>query len=60
MLGVSPGRIGRVGATVRLIDGVVTTVLLREYDGTVTVQSLGPTWQPSLTRQPDGTVTVGA
>lgn len=34
------------------------TILTREANGTVTVQSLGPTFTPVLTRQPNGTVEV--
>jgi len=34
------------------------TVLTREADGSVTIESLGPTWSLMLERQPDGTVTV--
>ena len=34
------------------------TVLTREANGNVTIQSLGPVWSPTLKRQPDGTVEV--
>ena len=34
------------------------TVLAREPNGTVTVESLATPWTPSLTREADGTVTV--
>lgn len=34
------------------------TVLTREANGNVTIESLGPVWSPTLERQPDGTVGV--
>lgn len=34
------------------------TVLTREANGNVTIESLGPVWSPTLERQPDGTVEV--
>lgn len=34
------------------------TVLTREANGNVTITSLGPTWSPTLERQPDRTVNV--
>lgn len=37
-----------------------STTLRREPDGSVTIVRVGPTWQPILTRQSDGSVTVGA
>ena len=37
---------------------VAATILFRELGGTVTVQALGPTWTPILTRQPNGTVEI--
>lgn len=40
--------------------GSTSTTLRREPDGSVTIVSVGPTWQPILTRQSDGSVTVGA
>lgn len=40
--------------------GSSPTTLRREPDGSVTIVSVGSTWQPILTRQSDGTVTVGA
>jgi hypothetical protein len=38
--------------------GVGATILFRQPSGTVTVQALGPTWNPTLTRQPNGTVEI--
>ena len=38
--------------------GGSSTNLRREVDGTVTVVSLAGTWNPTLTRQGDGTVSV--
>lgn len=32
--------------------------IVREDDGTVTINALSPAWTPVLTREPDGTVTI--
>lgn len=34
------------------------TILAREENGTVTVESLAPTWTPVVTRNPDGSFTI--
>lgn len=40
------------------VAGGGVTFLTREANGTVTVERIGPTFTPTLAREPDGTVTV--
>lgn len=62
------GQIGRIGQTMGRIGHAPSkggaagpaTELRRESDGTVTILSLGSTPTYTLTRQPDGSVIIGA
>lgn len=51
-----------VNRLAQLADGLppapVLTILTREADETVTVETLAATWTAALTREPDGTVTI--
>lgn len=42
-----------------VVSGVAATVLTRQANGNVTVESLASVWTPIPTRQPDGSITVG-
>ncbi len=48
---------GRIGLTLRA-GGAAASAFRREADGTVTILSLAAPWTPTLTRQPNGSVTV--
>lgn len=43
----------------RALSGATLPSLRRESDGSITIVSLGSTWQPTLARQGDGSVSVG-
>lgn len=41
-----------------VVENLSLNSVARESNGNVTVNSLGGTWSPETTREPDGTVTV--